>query len=285
MDSGKLFSGAISETLRKPWKSGCIPEASVPSFVRSGDSKDLEVLKGTGNLSGTNFPDSRKSGFQGVAIPGYGGHISGKVAEYLHGGTFRSENLWATKGTSLRSLRRTSSEPFRIVAHGNKGLEVAPHIPGYAGTIPGKVSESVYGSRFAEANERANALRQYNPNASTDSWLKRGVWPVDRMATFKWNNRFVRMDSQDLLTFEQETEASKMNKLMGHTFGLHPPERNPHKPGDRFVHIKTEKDKAARLDPSKVKAAGSSSYSSQLDGQRWQMHYAVQIGGGNLRAC
>lgn len=284
MDSGKPFSGAIAETLRKPWKPGFVPEASVPSFVRSGDSKDLEVLKGAGHFSGTSFSDSRKSGCQGLAIPGYGGHIAGKVAENLHGGTFRSENLWATQGTSLRSLRRTCSEPFRIVAIGNKGLEVAPHIPGFAGTIPGKVSESVHGSRFAEANEAANALRQNNSDASTDSWLKRGVWPVDRMATFKWNNRFVRMDAQDLLTCEQETEASKMNKLMGHTFGLHPPERNPHKPGDRFVHVKTEKNKAARLDPSKVKAAGASSYSSQLDGQRWQMHYAVQIGGGNQRA-
>jgi hypothetical protein len=283
MDSSKPFSGAIAETLRTPWKSGCIPEASVPSFVRSGDSKDLEVLKSTGQFSATSFSDSRRSGFQEVAIPGYGGHVAGKVAKNLHGGTFRSENIWAASGTGLRSLRRTASEPFRITAPGNKSLEVAPHVPGFAGTIPGKVAESVYGCRFAEASEAANSLRQFNRYVTTDSWLKRGVWPVDRMATFKWNNRFVKMDAQDFLTFEQENEASKMNKLMGHTFGLHPPERNPHKPGDRFVHVKTEKDKAARLDPSKVRAAGASTYSSQLDSQRWQLHYTMQLGGGNQR--
>ncbi|CAE7665732.1 unnamed protein product [Symbiodinium sp. KB8] len=149
---------------------------------------------------------------QAIAIPGYRGHIAGKVSENLHGGTFGSENHLATQSLPLRSMRRTWSEPFRAANHDpalgtGKGLEVPSRIPGYAGTIPGKLSETVHGMRFAEASESAQALRTHNPQVTSDGWLKRGVWPVDRMHTYQWNNRFVQTGGQALFSPAQDLES------------------------------------------------------------------------------
>eukprot|EP00434_Breviolum_minutum_P009792 symbB.v1.2.008623.t1/scaffold516.1/size216213/9 len=75
----------------------------------------------------------------------------------------------------------------------------------------------------------------------------------------------------------------RMSRKMGCTFGLQPPQPNLHKPGDRYMHTKFEKKKVARLDPSKVPAAGASSYSQMLEGPRWQMHYRLQLQAGCQR--
>lgn len=284
LDSGKKFSGLISDTLRQYPHSHNV--SSTPAFIRSGDRRAIEVLDRTGNLSATRA--CRPLPMQAIAIPGYRGHIAGKVSENLHGGTFGSENHLATQSLPLRSMRRTWSEPFRAANHDpelgtGKGLEVPSRIPGYAGTIPGKLSETVHGMRFAEASESAQALRTHNPQVTSDGWLKRGVWPVDRMHTYQWNNRFVQTGGQALFSPAQDLESLEMSKNMGTTFGLHPPQPNPHKPGDRYIHSKFEKKKEARLDPSKVPAAGASTYSQILEGERWKVHYALQLQTGCQR--
>eukprot|EP00931_Biecheleriopsis_adriatica_P080984 TRINITY_DN54331_c0_g1_i1.p1 TRINITY_DN54331_c0_g1~~TRINITY_DN54331_c0_g1_i1.p1 ORF type:complete len:335 (-),score=29.96 TRINITY_DN54331_c0_g1_i1:65-988(-) len=286
LDAGKKHSGLLLDTIsRHP----PVPSAhNAPSFVRSGDGKDVEVLHRTGSFSSVHESPSRSKGFQTVAIPGYGGHIAGKVAENMHGGTFRQENNLATQSLPHRSMRRTWSEPLRISCNSSAkgtgaGLEVAPRIPGYMGTIPGKMSETVHAVRFGEANEMAQAYRRQNHHVTCEGWLKRGVWPVDRLHTYKFNNRFIQSDGQELFHDEHLAESYECNKRLGHTFGIFPPKPNPHKPGDRYIHSKYEKKKVARLDPSKVPAAGSSSYAPILEGQRWQMHHALQLKNGNQR--
>jgi len=284
LDSGKKFHGLISETMKR--YPSAVEVRSMPTFLRSGDRRNIEVLQRTGNLSATYA--TRPLPMQAVAIPGYRGHISGKVSENIHGGTFGSENHLATQSLPIRSMRRTWSEPFRrghpdSALGTGKGLEVPSRIPGYAGNIPGKLSETVYGTRFAEANESAQMLRTSNPNVTCDGWLKRGVFPVDRMHTYQWNNRFVQTGGQALFSAAQDEESLAMSRKMGSTFGLQPPQPNPHKPGDRYMHAKFEKKKVARLDPSQVKAAGASTYAPELEGQRWAMHYSLQLQTGGQR--
>eukprot|EP00440_Ansanella_granifera_P075732 gb/GFBE01082178.1/.p1 GENE.gb/GFBE01082178.1/~~gb/GFBE01082178.1/.p1 ORF type:complete len:310 (+),score=32.62 gb/GFBE01082178.1/:1-930(+) len=291
LDAGKKFSGLVADTLSRHPPVPSVHNA--PSFIRTGDCRDVEVLHRTGHLSATQHSEgnpARSRGFQTVAIPGYGGHVAGKVAENVHGATFRSENHLATQALPMRSMRRTWSEPMRISCNDSglgtgAALEVAPRIPGYMGNIPGKMSETVHGIRFAEANEMAGSLRNHNHHVTCEGWLKRGVWPVDRMHTYKWNNRFISTGHSSLFRDDHHCESFEASNKMGTTFGLKPPKPNPHKPGDRYIHTKHEKKKVARLDPSKVPAAGSSSYAPILDGQRWQMHHALQLGNGNQRVA
>jgi len=289
MDGSKPWSGLVADTLRRHPSGHHWPNPA--ATITSGDRRDIEVLHRTGSMSQSlpSSPAGRTCGFQRVAIPGYGGHVAGKVAENKHGGTVRADNDWATQTMPGRQMRRSISEPYRISANdvagagnGCPGLSVAPRIPGYMGTIPGQVSESVHGMRFGDANETAQDLRR-DPRVDCSGWLKRGVWPVDRMSTYKWNNRFISTGAQDLFTPAQEAEAFAFNQKMGQTFGLRPPMANPNKPGDRYLHSKTEKKKVARLDPSKVKAAGASSYAPILEGERWKLHNSIQLGNGNQR--
>lgn len=287
LDANKKFSGLVADTLSKHPQVPSHHNAS--AYIRSGDDRNVEVLKRTGSITNIHGDWNPKSaGFQTVAIPGYGGHVAGKIAENLHGGTFRSENHLATSTLPHRSMRRTWSEPMRISVNDSalgsgKGMDVPSRIPGYGGTIPGKNSETVHGLRFAEANAEAQRLRQVNPAVTCEGWLKRGVWPVDRMHTYKWNNRFIQTGGQELFSEANDSESYQMNRKMGHTFGLKPPKANPHKPGDRYIHAKHEKKKVARLDPSKVPAAGASSYAPILEGQRWQIHNALTLKNGNQR--
>eukprot|EP00434_Breviolum_minutum_P009793 symbB.v1.2.008624.t1/scaffold516.1/size216213/10 len=108
LDSGKKFSGLVSDTMRRYPSAAEV--TSVPAFIRSGDNRDIEVVQNTGTMSSYS---NRPLPLQALAIPGYRGHISGKVAENLHGGTFGSENQLATQTLPMRSMRRTWSEPFR----------------------------------------------------------------------------------------------------------------------------------------------------------------------------
>lgn len=286
LDSGKAFSGVIGGTLRQD-----LPRARTPaSHVACGDRGHTEVLSRAQQPNHQTGSIPRPGGrFQQVCIPGYRGHIAGKIAENVHGQTFGAENERASQMLPLRHLRRTTSAPELISAPGvgNRGLSVAPRVPGYAGTIPGKHSETVHALRFAEATAAATQLRESNPHVVCDGWLRRGKWPANRMATYKWSNRFMRLDAQDLFTPEQEQDSFEMNRRLGQTFGLRAPKLNRHKPGDRYLHslcIKADADKESkRLDPTKQPAAGHPSASIMLDQQRWVMHNALALKNGNQR--
>lgn len=285
LDTGKPFSGIIAETMRRD-----PPRARTPAqLVATGDSRHCEVI---GHSSAPNHhvgaiprPGGR---FQQVCIPGYGGHIAGKVAENVLGTTFAASNERATQILPLREMRRTRTAPETISApgaSGTRGLSVAPRVPGYAGTVPGKHSENVVEKRFAEANEAASALRQDNPYVTCHGWLRPGQWPGDRTALYKWNNRFSRADSHQLFTPEQEQRSYEANRDLGRTFGLTPAPRKVHKPGDRFLHslyVRAQAD-AKRLDPTQQPAAGQPTHSAQLDSQRWRLHHALVMKNGNQR--
>jgi len=225
-------------------------------------------------------------------IPGYSGHVAGKAAENIHGGTFRSENLVATlHEIPKRELRRSGSvsEYLKTGTHlsglsRTSSMQRPPKVPGYMGHIPGKNAESVHGATVGEANAFAQTVRVHNPVVTCDGWLKRGDWPCDRMATYKFAGRTSRGDLQSLFTQEQEAEALQANVKMGHTFGLRPPAANPFRPGDRFLHILQEKaPRPKRQDAADARIAGQASHSVHLDGERWKIHNSLIAMTGHMR--
>jgi len=226
------------------------------------------------------------------AIPGYGGHIAGKVAENVHGGTFGTENERSRQGLPVRDLRRTFSAPDHLATHtmdkwDSPALKVASRIPGYMGTIPGKTSESIHGMTFGNTNEAAQEVRNYNPHVghvTCDGWLKSGDWPVDRKATYKFHGRTTQCDFMPHFTEAAERESFNSNRRLGEVFGLKPPQPSKYGPGDRYMHIFAP-EKKSRADPSSYAAAGCPSYSIKLDPQRWQCHNAITLNSGNARCA
>jgi hypothetical protein len=229
-----------------------------------------------------------RNGFshQQVCIPGYGGHIAGKVAENMHGATFRAENERAAQHVlPLRQMRRVLSEPGSAMAlsgelgstgNGHRGLSVAPRVPGYAGNIPGKLSETVHGMRFAEANEASQSMRHSNPFSSTESWMRRGNFPVDKLHSHQWCNRFQKTNTSPLLTAEEERDAFENSRRLGSMFGLKTQERSYYRPGDRYLHALTKRKAHAQLpgDPNSpdYPAAGQPSHSLKLEPERVKLH-------------
>lgn len=222
-------------------------------------------------------------------IPGYCGHIAGKVAENIHGGTFGSENERSLRACPQRDLRRTLSAPDHLASYmegkwDSRSLKVAPRIPGYMGNIPGKMAETVHGARFGEANEMSQTVRRHNPHITCDGWMQSGSWPVDRKATYKFAGRTTQADFMPHFTQGCEMDSYKSNEKLGRVFGLKPPKPNQYSPGDRYMQIFNPTPKA-RSDPSSYTPAGCSSYSHKLDGQRWLLHNALTLTNGNQRTA
>lgn len=260
---------------------------TIAAHLDVGD-QDLETMTRTCHSPHMTGHHPRQGQLRQVAnIPGYTGHVARKVAENIHGSTFRNENEMAAPPTRKRdaslSLRRTQSTPdFMASRTFTEGLRVSSRVPGYMGTIPGKMSETIHACRFGDSNENAQDLRRKNPYTSSDGWLRRGVWPVDRMPSYNWQCRFSSADMGSLFTKEQLDDAYASNRAMGHTFGLKPPAPNPYRPGDRYLHSLTNKD-VGRLDPAIQPAAGMSTYNPILDQQRWACHNTLTLGNGNQR--
>jgi len=227
---------------------------------------------------------------QSGTIPGYCGHIAGKVAENIHGATFGSENERAIRACPMRDMRRTLSAPDHLASYtagkcDTRSLKAASRIPGYMGNIPGKMSETVHAASFGEANENAQSLRNHNPHVTCEGWMQSGTWPVDRRATYKFAGRTTQCDFMPHFTAEMEMESYKSNEKLGRVFGLKPAKQNQYGPGDRHLHI-FNPPKKSRKDPSTYKAAGCSSYDAKLDQQRWLLHNTLALTNGNQRiAC
>lgn len=224
-------------------------------------------------------------------IPGYTGHIAGKVAENVHGEGFGQENCRASQELPVRELRRTLSLPDRISAprlDQSCGMTVAPRVPGYAGAIPGKSAESVHGVSIGRANAAAQQLRASNPHVSCDGWMKRGNWPADRMATYKFTANRQRADTQSLFTEEQEAAATTMNKKLGQTFGLRPKKearRPPEDKSKRFLHYHTGGGGGSTMDVTSYGPAGTATHAPSLDQERWRLHNSLVLTNGNQRTA
>lgn len=252
------------------------------AILYTGDSVGTQVLPRPQRTSyGSNAPGVRR---QRIAIPGYTGHVDGKVAENIHGETFACENDRATRSLQHREARRTMGSSLSTPAlgqsnasHPPRGLSVAPRIPGYMGNVPGKLSETVIGCRFAEANEAAQEIRRNNQNANCSAWKRAGCWPADTMATYKFaTGRLSMMSTQPMFSEAEDRASYDSNRRLGLTFGLRPTEKQPYKPGDRFVHHKVRQPEQdpVRLDPSTDPRgrAGVRSHDSKLDTQRHKDH-------------
>lgn len=293
LDGALPIKGLVGDVLKKPHRSS---SASRTQKMGTGDNEDCHVLHRESSVS-HNTGGMPKHGEtwakhprQTGVIPGYCGHIAGKVAENIHGGTFGSENDRSLRACPLRDLRRTFSAPDHLATYmegkwDSRSLKASSRVPGYMGHVPGKLSETVHGTRFGESNEMAQSLRNFNPHVSSDGWMQSGSWPVDRRATYKFPGRTTQCDFQPHFTMDCEMEGYMSNAKLGSVFGLKPPKPNPYQPGDRYMQIFNPPGNRSRKDPSKQPAAGSSSYSPLLNQQRWLIHNAVTLNSGNQRSA
>jgi hypothetical protein len=304
LDAALPFQGVVGDILAKESKG----QKEAYRILDHGDGGGTEVLSAVtfpGRMTGGH--PARQTTKRLGSIPGYGGHVEGKVAENVHGGTYRSENERTQRTLENRDLRRTASCPNTLTItvppyqmtpealataqrqHGatmglnGNALNVAPHIPGYMTTMPGKMSETVHGFTTGESSHKAQELRRCNPHVSCEGWLRKGVWPSDRRPTYKFNTRFMESDAQHLFSRAQDEDFTEDNRRLGHTFGLNPPRPTNLKPGDRYLHTLTKPKKIERLNPSEMNAAGKPTHSVELEAERWKMHHTLALKNGNQR--
>mmetsp|Transcript_29367 Transcript_29367/g.51450 ORF Transcript_29367/g.51450 Transcript_29367/m.51450 type:complete len:312 (+) Transcript_29367:110-1045(+) len=272
------------------------PSGTMVRTMYTGDSEDCAVLSrdapATFMMGG--MPKVGPKHRQVGCIPGYGGHIAGKVAENIHGGTFNSENERSMKGLPVRDLRRTLSAPDHMATHqlsrsqlDSKSLRVPSRVPGYAGQIPGKMSETVHGCTFAEANATAQGLRKYNPLVTCEGWIHGARWPVDRKATYKFAGKMSQADLMPHFTTEEETSMLESNRKLGHTFGLKPGAETKYHPGDRYMQSfdPPAKKKKSRVNPDLLGPAGAETHDPKMDAQRWRVHNTISLKNGNQRSA
>lgn len=292
LDGALPIKGLVGDVLKKPHRSS---SASRAQKMSTGDAADCHIMarESDNNYMSGGLPKHghtwAKHPRQTGVIPGYCGHIAGKVAENIHGGTFGSENERSLRACPLRDFRRTLSAPEHLATYmegkwDTRSLKAASRIPGYMGNVPGKMSETVHGARFGEANEMAQSLRECNPHVTCDGWMQSGTWPVDRRATYKFAGRTTQCDFMPHFTQDMEMESYKSNQKLGRVFGLKPPKPNQYGPGDRMLHI-FNPPKMSRRGPHTYPAAGTPSYSAKLDSQRWMLHNCLALSNGNQRTA
>jgi hypothetical protein len=292
LDGALPIKGLVGDVLKKPHRSSSASRADKMSTRDASDchvmhrEQDINYMSGSIPKHGATWAKHPR---QTGTIPGYCGHIAGKVAENIHGGTFGSENERAIRAVPIRDFRRTLSAPDHLATYtegkwDTRSLKAASRIPGYMGNIPGKMSETIHGSRFGEANESAQRLRENNPHVTCDGWMQSGTWPVDRRATYKFAGRTTQCDFMPHFTQEMEMESYNSNQKLGRIFGLKPPKPNQYGPGDRYMHT-FNPPKKSRKNPQDYVAAGTCSYSPKLDQQRWLLHNTLAITNGNQRSA
>lgn len=221
------------------------------------------------------------------SIPGYRGHIQGKVAENIHGGTFVHDNVAAaaqasqalplSKGlSSRRPLRRPLSAPN---LRQRSGLKVIPHVPGYTGFIPHKQAEAVHGLRYADANDVAHALDLNQQASRSNTWMRKGHWPSNKMDSHELFSRCAQQDAQRYFTPREDEVTCENNRRLGHTFGWLPPAPNVYRAGSRYLCTSGSQfhKHHTHVDASRMQAAGISNVSQYLDGLRWAKHHGVCI--------
>merc|ERR1712232_1087723 len=159
------------------------------------------------------------------------------------------------KKTTTRTLRR-HGQPRGL---DGAGMNAAPKVPRHGCHVAGEMAESVHGKTPAEATHEAQQLRRRNPHVNSSAWLRKGVWPTDKRPLYKFQNRTHGTCTGHYFAPAEDEEYVKLNQRLGRTWGLNIPERNVHKPGDRYLHAQT-RNKTRRSDPSQVPPAGQPSY-------------------------
>lgn len=307
MEGKKKIRGLTGETLKQAPRA-----ASEERTMKHPLGKSLQdfrrnrwtAVEDCESIPATHYPMRMTGGIPKIGvpfpvgnIPGYTGFIPRKVAENVHGDTFGTENERAhllphyynpTHGSELveRSQSMPEITPSKITwksgEHLGEGLKIVPRVPGYMGHIPGKMAETVHGSRFGDDNEKAQSLRRKNPFVTSEGWLKRSPWPADKMPTYHFQAKMLMTNTDPLFSKVEDIYSLESNQRMGHIFGLKPPTHHRMKPGDRYLHHLTDSF-GQRMEPAVVKVGGQPSQSPKFDQQRWRDHNALTISNGNQR--
>lgn len=312
LDAAMPLQGMARQRANKPAWSERQPGPETRSLENGDGGATLALNRDAEQMRMTGFMPSSETTKRLASLPGYGGHIEGKVAENIHGCTYKVENEQTLRTVDARDMRRTQSMTHTISSpmplhvakamsddnmrqsirrHGaTRGMDgnapgVVSHIPGYMVHMPGKLSETVHAHSTGEVSLKSQALRKFNPHVNCESWLRKGMWPSDKRPLYKMVNRFMQTDSQHFFSRAQDEEYSVDNVRLGHTFGLCPQKPVEYKPGDRFVHskLRNRTEDGGRKDPSLMAPAGQPTHSLLLEEERWRLHHTLAIRNGNQR--
>lgn len=157
----------------------------------------------------------------------------------------------------------------------------APHVPGYMGHVPGVAAKTVYGVGSSEAHLLGQSLREFDPSITSEGWMRRGQWPADRMATYKWSGIRATQDGQEPFSQAQMQEARDANTKLGHTFGFLIKEPvNDWTAGDRYLHgaprLLGGVSRTCNL--VALPPAGACSYTRSFTDARWKNHNLFTTG-------
>lgn len=142
--------------------------------ARSNSVPSVRSTVGPFKPNHTYFPEV--GNFTLTAIPGYGGHIPGKIAENVIASTYNRSNQLAAVQCEERLLddHTYSQQPRNVAMHNPFGITL-PHrrgtdIPGYQGFVPGRYADGVFGHVQARANNISMLLKQ-RQYADKVAWL------------------------------------------------------------------------------------------------------------------
>merc|ERR1719507_2916589 len=143
------------------------PGADVPGYQGyiSGKKPEADLLGGTfraDNEKAAKVKVDERTGRRDGAIPGYSGHVPGKLAD-VYGATFSASNLYASarREGEVRpgEPQVQPSQPVLGDHIERRGQQGAGHaikaIPNYAGFIPSKKAENIISKSWRPANWEA----------------------------------------------------------------------------------------------------------------------------------
>mmetsp|Transcript_8677 Transcript_8677/g.19914 ORF Transcript_8677/g.19914 Transcript_8677/m.19914 type:complete len:210 (+) Transcript_8677:1-630(+) len=93
-----------------------------------------------------------------TGLPGYSGHVPGKVSENVCGHTFRVANEQAVAEGTMRS--RGLRPPDALEMGRTHGPLPGTDIPGYMGFVPGRYADNVLGTNSTRAAETAWHIKE-----------------------------------------------------------------------------------------------------------------------------
>ena len=171
---------------RHAWEAG-----SAQGSARSdaGSAREPYDSARPGFNEGKHFPEHRSArgvyfpevgNFALTGIPGYGGFVPGKRAENIIGATYSRSNQLSAVNVEERGMQggvysSYESQPENLAQYNPFGVTKAyrrgTDVPGYAGYVPGKYADGVFGHVFARANNISSLLKQ-KQYGDKRAWLK-----------------------------------------------------------------------------------------------------------------
>lgn len=122
---------------------------------RSSRNSEANLLRASGRGALAPLPESGQITVN--TIPGYSGHVPGKVAKNVYGHSFQTINEQAAEAIEMARRGIRSSDARLTMTGPRPGCE----IPGYQGFVPGRSADNVIGQTQTRGAETAFFLKAH----------------------------------------------------------------------------------------------------------------------------